>query len=216
MTGAGAHLEPGSGAGGQGGGLIAPRGRPETAEAPTQMGPAAVFSRAIAGASQPPLPLPQRSPGTDVRVIKPDVSDGGRQQDGRHTPLLIGGILGATLLLGGMIYGAVVFAKNTVIIAEKPAPAAAASTTEQQRGGLAPALVRDDGEGAPGCIRDATQVIASERRDTLLLDAIRSFADGRYDSAQSLLTEYTQEACDRASYEALQMIAQKIAIPTRE
>lgn len=58
-------------------------------------------------------------------------------------------------------------------------------------------------EGTGGCKRESSQTIDSTHRDQLLLEAIKAFENGQHPRAHAKLKEYTQEACDLATLDAL-------------
>lgn len=66
------------------------------------------------------------------------------------------------------------------------------------------------------CLRSSTQIIASARRDQILLDMVKTYDVGQRERAHALLKEYTHEACDRATFEMLSILEQEVSRRTKE
>lgn len=187
-----------------------PLGKRDTAsaEAATQMGPAALF--------QPGMIAMQMA--APVRVA-PNLAVAGTEAAGagvasRGPTLILAGLAFVVLIGAGAIFGAPLLrAPQSPKAAAGSEPAGASQGTESSAAAVSAA---PDSEYGRACLQDSSQVITSERRDGLLLDAIQAYADGKYDSAKRNLQEYTQEACDRATFEALRILDQRIAVPNKE
>jgi hypothetical protein len=59
---------------------------------------------------------------------------------------------------------------------------------------------------SPSCLRDSSQIIKSEARDAMLLDAVKAHDAGNPELALQILRKYTAEACDRATLEAVEFL----------
>lgn len=58
----------------------------------------------------------------------------------------------------------------------------------------------------PSCLRDSSQIIKSQVRDAMLLDAVKAHDAGNSELALKILRKYTAEACDRATLEAVEFL----------
>jgi hypothetical protein len=69
---------------------------------------------------------------------------------------------------------------------------------------------------APSCLLDRSQTVQSEVRDQLLLDAAKAYETGNPEQALEMLRRYTNEACDRATLDAVGLLERQLRAAKKE
>jgi len=133
-----------------------------------------------------------------------------------------GAVLGVLGALGLVAFGTAIFVFVVQPTLQPPrsigdgrAMAVAPSPVALPQSRVAGASSATDGLIA-ACLRDSTQVIITDTRDQLLLDALKAYDAGHRERAHTLLKEYTHEACDRATLELLLALDLQVAHRTQE
>lgn len=115
-----------------------------------------------------------------------------------------GGVLFVMIVGAGALYGPKLLAGHGAPTEGGAASASRVDTSAPAPAPLANAVPRFEAtESTGGCRRESSQTIDSTQRDQLLLEAIKAFENGQHPRAHAKLKEYTQEACDLATLDAL-------------